>query len=180
MYEKNHCGRRQFHSKEERPHDVFKNKMNDFLWSKFRARVCEFREVPSDFWLSHSVEDTYSSPRQHAVKVWTHGMHLCVFTLSGTLLCVFFIYDQLCQAKKNGVKIISGALLPNIGHGIHDSMISLSNLLTENISPNIFECLNLNFVSSTSLGIQELCGIVLPHSTKTLIILSVYRVRWYS
>ena len=72
-------------------------------------------------------------------------MLLCVFTLSGTLLCFLYIYDQLCQAKKNGVKIISGALLPNIGHGIHDSMISLSNLLTENISPNIFECLKFEF-----------------------------------
>jgi hypothetical protein len=49
---------------------------------------------------SHSVEDTYSSPRQHAVKVWTHGMHLCVFTLSGTLLCAFFIYMTSCVKQK--------------------------------------------------------------------------------
>ena len=61
-------------------------------------------EVPSDFSLSHSVEDTYSSPRQHAVKVWYAFVCTYVYVLTSCVKC----------SKKNGVKIVSGALLPNM------------------------------------------------------------------
>ena len=115
---------------------------------------------------------------------WRFGLMgcICVYLLYPGRFCVYFLYICVKQ-KKNGVKIISGALLPNIGHGIHDSMISLSNLLTGNrgISPNIFECLKFEFrlqQHSPRVWGSKNCAVFCYHTV--LIILSVYRVRWYS